>query len=273
MWGSFFIVWRESVEALLVIGILYAWIKREQIKGGITQLWIGSGLGILLAACLALLIYFAGSWYSGAGGEWFITIMMFIAACLIMQMVLWMHNHGHHMRHKLTSEATLAQHSSYGLVVLTMIAVAREGSETVVFLTGTFAQSSSITAFILGAVLGLLVAVITFILLQIFSHLMPWKWFFRGSAFILLLLGGALIVGASDKAAQQIAGYDDLPEWAFSIMYDPLWSTDWLYSDANGTLAGLIGYHANPTLSQIVPLSLYWFLAIVLFAIGSYKNK
>lgn len=53
-----FVVWRESFEALLVIGIIYAWIKRHPDAGtGIKFLWGGVALGIVLSIILALLIY------------------------------------------------------------------------------------------------------------------------------------------------------------------------------------------------------------------------
>lgn len=38
-----FVVWRESFEALLVVGIIYAWIKRSPTpKQGMKYLWGGS---------------------------------------------------------------------------------------------------------------------------------------------------------------------------------------------------------------------------------------
>jgi len=271
MWSSFFVVWRESVEALLVIGILYAWIKRENITGGATKLWIGTALGLLLATILALVIYYAGQWYAGSGGEWFLIAMMILASCLIMHMVMWMKKHGYKMRSQLESQAKTTN-SSFSLITLVMVAVAREGSEAVVFLAGTFGQTSSVSLFVLGACLGLITAIVTFVLLQVFSYLMPWKWFFNISAIILLLLGGALLVSASDKIVGQISGFENIPEWAFAVMYDPLWSTEWLIADAKGTLAGLIGYHANPTLSQVIPLAGYWILAIFLFTLPKLKN-
>jgi len=271
MWASFFIVWRESIEALLVIGILYAWIKREQITGGTTKLWIGTVLGLIFATILALIIYYAGKWYADAGGQWFLTIMMAVASFLILHMVIWMKNNGRNMRLSLEQQAKSST-GTFSLITLVAIAVAREGSETVVFLTGIISQSSSTSLFIFGAVLGFFVAIITFIFLQIFSHVMPCQWFFNISAIILLLLGGALLVGASDKAVNQIGGVDNLPEWVFSVMYDPIWSTEWLISDSKGTLAGLTGYNANPTLSQIIPLALYWAVAIILFNLSKVKR-
>jgi len=275
MWASFFIVWRESVEALLVIGILYAWVKREQNARGLNQIWLGALLGLGLAAVLALLIHYAGEWYAGSGGEWFLTGMMLVASLLIMQMVIWMQRHGRTMKRELeqAAAAKVASGSGFGLAVLAALAVGREGSETVVFLTGTIQQAASLGAFILGSVLGLGLAIITFLLLQLFSHLVPWKWFFRISAIILLLLGGALLVAASDKIVGQLAEWENLPEWAFAVMYEPLWDTSWLLADARGTWVGLIGYHAAPSLSQYGPLALYWLCAGLFFAAGRSKVK
>ena len=48
-----FIMWRESVEALLVVGILYAWLSRTpDAAGGKRWLWGGVALGLLLAGLL-----------------------------------------------------------------------------------------------------------------------------------------------------------------------------------------------------------------------------
>lgn len=266
MGAPLFIVWRESIEALLVIGILYAWLRRENLLIFTNRLWAGTALGLLLAGLLAVAFWVAGNWFAGPGGEWFFTAMMAVAALLILQMVVWMHRHGRGMKGELEREAAKSLQSSggFGILILAMIAVAREGSETVVFLAGVGAQheGASLGMFVLGGVLGFLLALVTFWILQKFSKVVPWKWFFRFSAFVLLLIGGGLIVTAFDKAAAQISVYD-LPEWLYSFMDDPLWSTSWLVSDS-GTLTGLTGYHAEPSLMQVGVLAVYWILAVVL---------
>jgi len=48
-----------------------------------------------------------------------------------------------------------------------------------------------------------------------------------------------------------------------------MWSTNWLYADSGGTLASLVGYHAEPTLSQLLPFGLYWSIALILYFISS----
>jgi high-affinity iron transporter len=53
MGNALFIVWRESLEAILVISILYAWIgARGDGRIGVRYLWVGVGGGLLLGAGL-----------------------------------------------------------------------------------------------------------------------------------------------------------------------------------------------------------------------------
>ena len=267
MGAPLFIVWRESVEALLVIGILYAWLRRENLVSLTRQLWIGTGLGLALAGLLAVAFWIASTWFAGAGGEWFFTIMMFVAACLILQMVIWMHHHGRGMKKHLEQEAAESiqkSGSGIGILLLSMLAVAREGSETVVFLAGIGAEQkgSSLGLFILGGFLGLILALLTFWCLQKSFEFISWKWFFIVSEFLLLLIGGGLFISAIDKASVQIAAYD-IPEWIYNFMDNPVWSTAGFIPD-NSTLTGLTGYHAEPSLMQISALVIYWFIAILL---------
>lgn len=57
MGNALFIVWRESVDAILVISILYAWIgARGDGRIGVRHLWVGVGGGLVLAAVLALAV-------------------------------------------------------------------------------------------------------------------------------------------------------------------------------------------------------------------------
>lgn len=278
MWVPLFVVWRESVEALLVIGILYTWLQRENMQWATNRLWLGTGLGLLIAFILAAVIMLAGDWYAGEGGDWLMAAMLLIASLLILQMVVWMHRHGSGMKHKLESEmsASFEKSGATGVVVLSMLAVAREGTETVAFLSGPLMSLHGGFPgwFILGAVLGLIAALITFYLLQKSSHIISWKWFFRISSFVLLLLGGAMMVQAVDRFASLLLNYytDLIPEWADSILYTPLWNSAWLIPD-NDVLISLTGYHAEPSFIQVLALGLYWAVAILIFNKGKDRSN
>lgn len=275
MQAPLFIVWRESFEALLIIGILYSWMRRENYNTYLYLLWIGTGIGLFLSSILAICFYFAGQWFSGPGGEWFAISMALVAALLILQMVSWMHSHGKNMKKELenTAQKYLQKSDKYGIIILTALAVAREGSETIIFLAGVGAQQTdtSTSTFVLGAVLGLILALLTFWFLQKFTNIFSWKWFFFVSEAALLLIGCGLFMTACDKIAAQLSDYD-LPEWAYDFIDMPLWDSSWLLSDSS-TLTGLTGYHAMPSLLQLSVFITFWLCAFLLLRIHSNTKK
>src|SRR5690606_18411531 len=175
MGQSMFIVWRESVEALLVIGILHAWLSQQpNNRHALRMLWGGVVAGLGLASLLGWGILSTGDWLAGPAGEWFQCAMLVVAALLILQMVGWMHHHGRDLKRNLVDNAatSLSQGSGIGLLVLAMLAVAREGSETVVFLYGIGhqQQGADLTGFIIGGVLGFALALLSYAALQAGSH-------------------------------------------------------------------------------------------------------
>lgn len=266
--STLFIVWRESIEALLVIGILYAWLKKHDLQAQINRLWLGSGLGIALALCLAAVFFAAGHWFSGSGGDWFFAGMMLVAALLIMQMIVWMHRFGRRMKQQLEQEAaqSVSRSGGLGIMIIAMIAVAREGSETVIFLAGIGSQyqGTSLGLFALGGIAGFILALISFTILHKLANAVSWKWYFRISEAVLLLIGGAMLVSAFDKIAEQLSAFD-LPDWLFAFMGDPLWNTQWLLPDNSmltSMLAALTGYRSQPSLMEVLALASYWGAAL-----------
>src|SRR3990172_7154870 len=143
MGNALFIVWRESVEAILVVGILYAWIRRSPASGvGLRHLLWGSGAGVLLAATLGALMLGLQSQLAGQALDAFQIGVLFAAAALIAQMVAWMNAHGRFMRRELEISITRAAERSGGwsCALLAALAVGREGAETVLFLYGIGAE-------------------------------------------------------------------------------------------------------------------------------------
>ncbi|WP_323012574.1 FTR1 family iron permease [Castellaniella sp.] len=253
-----FIVWRESVEALLVVGILYAWLRASpEGRRGLPWLWGGVGAGLLLAGALALVLLGVASWLSDTGQEWFQIIMALVACALVVQMVIWMRQHGRSLRRQLETGAAqnLGGDHWWGLLVLVMIAVAREGSETVVFLYGTVLSASDGNA--LGGLLlagfgGFVAALFTFWLLQLGGRVITWRRFFRLTEILLLLLAGALLVSATDR----LISLDILP-----ALMDPVWDSSSLLdtqTTLGRVLADFAGYRAYPALSQVLIWLAYW---------------
>lgn len=253
-----FIVWRESVEALLVVGILYSWLRATpQGRRGLPYLWGGVAAGLGLAVMLALVLLGVSEWLSDTGQEWFQAGMSLLACLLVVQMVVWMRSHGRTLKNELESgaRASAAHDSWWGVLVLVMIAVAREGSETVVFLYGTVAAArdgGSPAMLVLAGLGGFVVALATFWLLQLGGKLITWRRFFRITEVLLLLLAGALLVGGLDH----LISLDVLP-----TLIDPVWESAWLLDDSSGVgkiLADFAGYRAYPALSSVLLWLVYW---------------
>lgn len=265
MGQSMFIVWRESVEALLVIGILHAWLSQQPgNRRALRMLWGGVVAGLGLASLLGWGILSAGDWLAGPAGEWFQCAMLVIAALLILQMVGWMHHHGRDLKRNLvdSAAASLSQSSGIGLLVLAMVAVAREGSETVVFLYGIGHQQegADLTGFVIGGVLGFVLALLSYAALQAGSRFFSWKRFFKVSEALLLLLGAALLMAGLDRFSGQLMGMD-IPEIFYRVFGDPLWDTSALLDDGGtlgSTIAGLTGYRAMPSTAAVAMMALYW---------------
>ena len=253
-----FIVWRESVEALLVVGILYTWLRATpEGKRGLNYLWGGVAAGLALAVALALVLLGVSSWLSDEGQEWFQAIMSLAACALVVQMVVWMKKHGRTLKSELESGArsSVANDNWWGLFVLVAIAVAREGSETVVFLYGTVSAGeggSDMLMLALAGVAGFAVALLTFWLLQLGGKLITWRRFFRVTEILLLLLAGSLLVGGLDH----LISLGVLP-----TIIDPVWDSSWLLDDSSGVgkvLADFAGYRAFPALTSVLLWVAYW---------------
>ncbi len=255
-----FIVWRESVEAMLVVGILYTWLRSTpEGKRGLTYLWGGVAAGLALAVALALVLLGVSNWLSDEGQEWFQAIMSLAACALVVQMVVWMKKHGRTLKGELEggARASVASDNWWGLFILVAIAVAREGSETVVFLYGTVSAGeggSDMLMLALAGAAGFVVALLTFWLLQLGGKLITWRRFFRVTEILLLLLAGSLLVGGLDH----LISLDVLP-----TIVDPVWDSSWLLSDSTGVgkiLADFAGYRALPALSSVLLWVAYWII-------------
>ncbi len=253
-----FVVWRESVEALLVVGILYSWLRASpQGRRGLPYLWSGVVAGLALALLLALVLLGISSWLSDEGQEWFQAFMSMAACGLVVQMVLWMKKHGRTLKSELQEGARESVHQSnwWGLLILVMIAVAREGSETVVFLYGTVAAGQGRgerAMFALAGVTGVVAALMTFWLLQLGGRFLTWRRFFRVTEVLLLLLASSLLIGGLDRL---------LSLGVLSPLVDPVWDTSWLLDDSRGlgkVLTDFAGYRAYPALTSVIVWLAYW---------------
>ncbi|WP_011578738.1 MULTISPECIES: FTR1 family iron permease [Chelativorans] len=261
-----FVIWRESMEALLVVGILHAWLthhaEAKAIATGRRFLWGGVVAGLAAALILAVVILSFASLLEGDREDYFQIAMAGFAALLILQMVAWMRHHGSGLKRDLERGA---QHAVTGadwwsLFLLAMIAVAREGSETVVFLYGILASvgETALAGNVAAAATGFALAGSAYWLLQVGARRFPWSVFFRVTEILLLALAASLVMTALDRAI----GLD-----LVSPLGGPLWDTSWLLDDSGplgGFVASVTGYRSRPDLMSALVYASFWIVAVAL---------
>ncbi len=253
-----FVVWRESVEALLVVGILYAWLKRgdEAMRKGLPYLWGGVALGILSAFALGAVLLGVIEALPDDAQAYFQIAMVLTACVLIVQMVFWMKRHGRTIKQEMEKslQKSVRAANGWGITLLAALAVAREGSETVIFLYGLgFGQTGKIAPSHLIAVLaGFALAFATFYLLQLGGQLFSWRRFFRVTEIMLLFLAAGLL----QTGADQLIGQEILPSGI-----DPVWNSQALLDDSSvfgALVATLTGYRAQPSMMNLCVTFAYW---------------
>jgi high-affinity iron transporter len=266
-----FIVWRESVEALLVVGILYAWLRNgdADARRGIPYLWAGVAAGLLAAIALGAALVGFTEELSGDAQDYFQTAMVLVACGLIVQMVLWMKHHGRTMKRDMEASLQRSRQDAnwWAVTVLVALAIAREGSETVIFLYGLgFGQSGHVDPMQYLAVgIGLGLAFLTFYLLQLGGKIFSWRLFFRATEIMLLFLAAGLFETGVDKLIDK----EILP-----VIVNQVWDSSRLLDDSStfGSLvATLTGYRAHPAGMNLLAYVVYW--AVIFTLLGASKRR
>lgn len=273
-----FVVWRESFEALLVIGIIYAWIKRSPTpKQGMKYLWSGVILGLFLAVILALSIYGVFSSLEDVWQSLFMIAMEILACVLIIQMVYWMNRQGKSLKTNIENELTqkTQQQSAWGILLIIAITIAREGSEVVVFLSSHIMALNAQTAlpFFIEVFIGLFVAAFTLWLFLLTSKVISWRYFFTVTGFLLLFLAVSLLLKAVEEIANLLIEIDfELPDF---LIY-PLWDISHILDDSSvfgNFLVSFFAYRSQPIGLSVVTFIVYWVVVALLFQRGAKYAK
>ncbi|HET7360247.1 MAG TPA: FTR1 family protein [Rhodanobacteraceae bacterium] len=245
MWGIALLVFREVLEAALIVTIVAAATRGVRHRG-----WFiggGIGLGVLGAITVAMFAGAMAQAVSGIGQELFNASVLLAAVVMIGWHVVWMSSHGREMAQhmKAVGGAVQTGASSLGmLLAVVALAVLREGSEIVLFLYGMLAGGAD--GLVPGLAMGIAGGTAVGFALYFGLLRIPLRYFFTATNWMLVLLAA----GLASTAARYLVQANLLPEWGNRI-----WDSSWLLS--NGSLPGkilhiLVGYDAQPSGIQLV---------------------
>ena len=260
MLGTAIIVFREVLEAALIVGIVGA--ATRGIAG--RSRWIAAGLalgivGSLVVACAAEAISHLAE---GMGQELFNASILGIAVVMLAWHNIWMSAHGRELSAQAKSVGSDIREGAKALSVLLVViavAVLREGSETVLFLYGvSISGDASTQSMLLGGAFGLAGGVAVGFL--VFAGLLriPLRWFFAATSFLVLLLAA----GMASQAARFLIQANVLPSFD-----SPVWDTSAIVKNSSITgkvLQSLVGYDAQPAAMQIA----FFFIALAAIWVG-----
>lgn len=248
MFGTAVIVFREVLEAALIIGIVAA--ATRDVPG--RSRWIIGGLllGLLGSALVASSTGQISELADGVGQELFNAIILGVAVLMLAWHNIWMASHGKELASSAQKVGNAIRDGASECSVLLAvvgIAVLREGSETVLFLYGiATSQQVGASALLLGGAIGIITGVTVGYALYKGLLRIPMRWFFTATSLLVLLLAA----GMASQAAHYLIQADLIP-----ALISPLWDTSAILPEKSilgMLLHSLIGYDASPAGMQLV---------------------
>ncbi len=258
---SLIIVFREAIEAGLIIGIVLA--ATQGVIG--RERWIAWGIvaGVLGAILVAGFAAALSDAFEGAGHEVFTAAILCFAVVMLSWHILWMSHHARTMTaefREVGQAVRLGQRSLLALATVVAIAVLREGAEVVLFLYGVVAGSHTTgLSLAAGGAAGLVLAAVLSWLLYRGLVIIPLHRLFKVTNGLIALLAA----GMAGQAAATLHSADLLPAWG-----ENLWDTSAWLSDntiAGRALHALVGYSARPSGVQVAA----WITTLVVLAVLS----
>lgn len=256
MISSFIIIFRETLEAALVIGILLSYLKVTGQSKYNPIIYLSTAAGIIMSIIGAYIFTAIAGGFEGRAEEIFEGFVMLIGAALLTTMILWMMKQQHSASDiEQKADRYISKGKLYSLALLVFVSVLREGIESVIFLSAlNFSSGSSIA----GASLGFIAAIILGFLIFTGSKKVSLKIFFMLTNILLILFAAGLLAH----------GIHELQEaFLLPVFIEHLWDINNLFHE-KGTLGGiakgLFGYNGNPSLIEVAAYSSYIiFVAVI----------
>ena len=256
MLGSAVIVFREVLEAALIVSIVLGATRGVAARGRWVLGGIAAGVGgaIVVAA-------FAGAISNaveGRGQELLNAGVLLAAVLMLAWHNIWMSSHGRQLAgemRKVGHDVSVGVKPLSALALVTFFAVLREGSETALFLYSLSASGAGSTSLLLGGVLGMAGGVVLGLVVYRGMLAIPLRHFFSVTGWLVLLLAAGLAANAAGFLNQ--AGL-------VPALVPQVWNTSAFISQGSwvGTLLHiLVGYNDRPMGIQLL------FYGVTLFVI------
>ncbi len=248
MLAAAIIVFREVIEAGLIVGIVLA-----ATRGVRSRTWYvlgGIGAGLLGAGLVAAFAGALSNAFEGVGQEVFSATILGVAVVMLGWHNVWMAQHGRQLAAELTAAGQAVAAGAKTLTALAIVvgvAVLREGVEVVLFLYGVvIANGDSGLSIFLGGMLGLAGGAAVSGLTYAGLVKIPSRYLFSVTSYLIAFLAAGM--------ASQCVHFLDQAD-IVNVLSTTAWDTSWLLGSSS--LVGrvfhtLLGYDDRPSIMQVV---------------------
>jgi high-affinity iron transporter len=270
--ANYLIGLREGLEAALVVSILVAYLVKTGRRDLLPRVWLGVAIAVLVSLGFGFALFYGPRSLTFEAQEAIGGFLSIIAVGLVTWMIFWMARAARGLSGELRTQVDNAVDTNWwGLVMVAVLAVGREGLETALFIWSTTEavtrDSNATWEPLLGAALGLATAAVLGYLIYRGAISINLSTFFTWTGgFLILVAGGVLSYGVHDlQEAGILPGGHNLA-WDVSDTIDP---TTWYAT----LLKGVFNFSPQTTVLEAVVWVLYVVPVMVLFLRGARRRN
>lgn len=263
MLPSFIITLRETLEAVLIISIVFSFLRKSNQQTYYPMVRWGIISAVIVSVCSGVILRRVAGGLTGQPEQIFEGIVMLVGAALLTTMIMWMQRQrSMHSNIQSAVGASVARARKLELWFVVFIMIVREGIETVIYLQA--ASFVSATHNLWGALTGIVIAAILGVGLYLGSIKLNMRMFFTITTVILVLFAAGLV----SHGVHEFQEIGWLPGGAELWNINPPLLTDGTYpllherGYIGSFLVGLFGYNGNPSGLEIASYLAYLSLAI-----------
>ena len=276
--AEFIIVFREVLEASLVVGIIYLLIEKTNQAAHFTKLWYAVFASILASIAVGFMVIQAKNALGNNSTQaLFEAVFLYLTAFLIWYVIFWLSKNVSDKKVLEGQALNAMEISSWGIFFVIFFAILREGFETAIFLISSFSITGTFSyiGFISGAALAILIGYL--IVTQ--GRKIDLRGVFKYTTLLLVFLSAGMIAYGTHEAEEYLVKSEQIEKSDIYRVWDILEPTQsaetgkTIYHPLHDKgsvglfLKGFFGYNSNPNIPEVI----LWFLAM-LFGLNMWRR-